>query len=191
MSEESTSVLDKPSVRIILYEGDGGRPLKGELRRELLSTLLKAGYPVSRVTANGSLAPADNSPLIVLGDFEDEKMDSATVSGTKARVALHDVNGDDVETLVNRVETFREEVAGRESKEWLPWFPVIDYDRCTNCMQCLSFCLLESTGWTRNKRFKYRTRTSAKPTALPAPESVPRWRSCSRSITRVLPTGTR
>ena len=24
---------------------------------------------------------------------------------------------------------------------WIPWFPVIDYDRCTNCQQCLSFCL--------------------------------------------------
>jgi Pyruvate/2-oxoacid:ferredoxin oxidoreductase delta subunit len=24
---------------------------------------------------------------------------------------------------------------------WKPWFPVIDYDRCTNCMQCMSFCL--------------------------------------------------
>ena len=23
---------------------------------------------------------------------------------------------------------------------WIPWFPVIDYDRCTNCKQCLSFC---------------------------------------------------
>jgi NAD-dependent dihydropyrimidine dehydrogenase PreA subunit len=25
--------------------------------------------------------------------------------------------------------------------EWKPWFPVIDYERCTDCMQCLSFCL--------------------------------------------------
>jgi len=25
--------------------------------------------------------------------------------------------------------------------EWQPWFPVIDYDRCTNCRQCLNFCL--------------------------------------------------
>ncbi len=24
---------------------------------------------------------------------------------------------------------------------WMPWFPVIDRDRCTNCKQCLSFCL--------------------------------------------------
>jgi len=25
--------------------------------------------------------------------------------------------------------------------EWIPWFPVIDYDRCTNCLKCLGFCL--------------------------------------------------
>lgn len=24
---------------------------------------------------------------------------------------------------------------------WIPWFPVIDYDRCENCKQCLGFCL--------------------------------------------------
>ena len=27
------------------------------------------------------------------------------------------------------------------SSDWKPWFPVVDYDRCTGCMQCLSFCL--------------------------------------------------
>ena len=24
--------------------------------------------------------------------------------------------------------------------KWQPWFPVIDYSLCTDCMQCLSFC---------------------------------------------------
>jgi NAD-dependent dihydropyrimidine dehydrogenase PreA subunit len=24
---------------------------------------------------------------------------------------------------------------------WIPWFPVIDYDRCRGCRQCLNFCL--------------------------------------------------
>lgn len=23
---------------------------------------------------------------------------------------------------------------------WVPWFPIIDYDRCRNCKQCLGFC---------------------------------------------------
>ena len=29
---------------------------------------------------------------------------------------------------------------------WKPWFPVIDTDRCTNCMQCLTFCLFDVYG---------------------------------------------
>jgi Pyruvate/2-oxoacid:ferredoxin oxidoreductase delta subunit len=29
----------------------------------------------------------------------------------------------------------------KEKGEWIPWFPIIDYDRCKNCMQCLNFCL--------------------------------------------------
>lgn len=28
-----------------------------------------------------------------------------------------------------------------ETGDWIPWFPVIDYDRCRNCKQCASFCL--------------------------------------------------
>lgn len=25
--------------------------------------------------------------------------------------------------------------------DWVPWFPVIDYDRCSHCGQCASFCV--------------------------------------------------
>jgi NAD-dependent dihydropyrimidine dehydrogenase PreA subunit len=29
---------------------------------------------------------------------------------------------------------------------WMPWFPVIDYERCQNCQQCLGFCLFSVYG---------------------------------------------
>ena len=29
----------------------------------------------------------------------------------------------------------------QKGDDWTPWFPVIDYDRCRNCKQCLNFCL--------------------------------------------------
>jgi Pyruvate/2-oxoacid:ferredoxin oxidoreductase delta subunit len=29
----------------------------------------------------------------------------------------------------------------KEDGEWIPWFPVIDYDRCADCRQCAEFCL--------------------------------------------------
>jgi NAD-dependent dihydropyrimidine dehydrogenase PreA subunit len=31
--------------------------------------------------------------------------------------------------------------AAKQPGEWIPWFPVLDYDRCKNCRQCLQFCL--------------------------------------------------
>ena len=33
------------------------------------------------------------------------------------------------------------EIQLEEKGDWIPWFPVIDYDRCENCKQCLNFCL--------------------------------------------------
>ena len=35
----------------------------------------------------------------------------------------------------------KQEVRLEEKGDWVPWFPVIDYGRCENCMQCLNFCL--------------------------------------------------
>ncbi len=40
-------------------------------------------------------------------------------------------------TTVDNKQEFRFEEKG----DWIPWFPVIDYDRCKNCMQCMNFCL--------------------------------------------------
>lgn len=30
---------------------------------------------------------------------------------------------------------------GPAAGPWVPWFPVIDRDRCTDCLKCLNFCL--------------------------------------------------
>ena len=37
---------------------------------------------------------------------------------------------------------------------WKPWFPVIDYDRCTHCMQCLSFCLFDVYGVSAERKIQ-------------------------------------
>jgi NAD-dependent dihydropyrimidine dehydrogenase PreA subunit len=36
--------------------------------------------------------------------------------------------------------------------DWVPWFPVIDYDRCHNCKQCLNFCLFGVYGLSAEGR---------------------------------------
>jgi Pyruvate/2-oxoacid:ferredoxin oxidoreductase delta subunit len=50
---------------------------------------------------------------------------------------------------------------------WKPWFPVIDYQRCTNCMQCLSFCLFDVYGVTAEGKIQVRNQTNCK-TECPA-----------------------
>jgi NAD-dependent dihydropyrimidine dehydrogenase PreA subunit len=37
---------------------------------------------------------------------------------------------------------------------WLPWFPVIDFKRCTHCMQCLSFCLFGVFGVSADQKIQ-------------------------------------
>jgi Pyruvate/2-oxoacid:ferredoxin oxidoreductase delta subunit len=46
----------------------------------------------------------------------------------------------------DRVGSLTRELEQPAAGGWKPWFPVIDYTRCTNCMQCLSFCLFDVYG---------------------------------------------
>src|SRR5215207_8770399 len=59
-------------------------------------------------------------------------------------------------------ETIRVESRSAERLGWKPWFPVIDYDRCTNCMQCLSFCLFGVYGVDAEKRIQVQTSDNCK-----------------------------
>ena len=45
---------------------------------------------------------------------------------------------------------------------WKPWFPVIDYDRCTNCMQCLSFCLFDVYGVSTDGKIQVQNQDNCK-----------------------------
>ena len=45
---------------------------------------------------------------------------------------------------------------------WKPWFPVIDFNRCTNCMQCLSFCLFDVYGVSEDKKIQVQNPTKCK-----------------------------
>lgn len=49
-----------------------------------------------------------------------------------------------------------------EPSKWKPWFPVIDYARCTNCMQCLSFCLFDVYGVSKEGKIQVQNQTNCK-----------------------------
>ena len=52
-----------------------------------------------------------------------------------------DFSGDSAEVGKSRLTTVTSKENSHDSDPWIPWFPVIDYDRCVNCKQCLNFCL--------------------------------------------------
>ncbi len=44
--------------------------------------------------------------------------------------------------------------AATSADGWMPWFPVIDSERCTNCQQCLGFCLFGVYGLSPDGRVR-------------------------------------
>ncbi len=136
------ALRDQTYLRVVLYEGADAQSLESEQRFQTMSRLLSQGFAVTRVGTSGSTAPADNIPAVVLGRFDSgvERL-AATSADNPNRPRLANISCFTDEQIVGAVESFRTEKQAVQHGGWKPWFPVIDYDRCTNCMQCLSFCL--------------------------------------------------
>ena len=143
--------LAQPSLRVILYEGEGAAPLAAEERFSAMTALLERGFAVSRSDGAAPLAPADRSPHLILGRFGGALPE---LTGASAPARAADVEGRAAAELVALAESFRDEQQAARHGEWKPWFPVIDYDRCTNCMQCLSFCLFGVYGVDGDRRIQ-------------------------------------
>jgi NAD-dependent dihydropyrimidine dehydrogenase PreA subunit len=140
-------------LRVVLHEGNGCRPLAPGRRLEVLEALLAAGYAVTLAGGAGGLAPDDGSDLLVLGEFEGGTPgDREAESG--ARVRFRDIAGAAAAEVLALVARARESEGGPKPGAWKPWFPVIDYQRCTNCMQCLSFCLFDVYGVDAAQRIR-------------------------------------
>ncbi|MBI5692903.1 MAG: 4Fe-4S dicluster domain-containing protein [Verrucomicrobia bacterium] len=134
------SLRDQTHLRVVLYEGRDSQPLEGGQRFEILSRLLGQGFAVTRVGESGQTAPADDGPALVLGHFRAGAAEQLSAAAPE-RMRVAEVSGLSGEQVAAVVETTRTERQAVQPGAWKPWFPVIDYDRCTNCMQCLSFCL--------------------------------------------------
>ena len=133
------SLKDESTLRIVLFEGEGAQPVSTEERFAAVSALLERGFAVTRTTTQRSVAPADRTSLLVLGQFNGQMPDGSDLHGTT--VCFRDIIGFDAQRIAEVVEAERLQRSAAKHGDWKPWFPVIDYDRCTNCMQCLSFCL--------------------------------------------------
>jgi Pyruvate/2-oxoacid:ferredoxin oxidoreductase delta subunit len=144
-----------PALRIVLYEGSGATPLAAEERFATLSSLLARGFGVTSASGERAVAPVDATPTVVLGRFAGNVPE---VTGAQTR----DITGFNADQVADLVETTRTELQAPKHGEWKPWFPVIDYDRCTNCMQCLSFCLFGVYGVDGDKRIQVQNNDNCK-----------------------------
>ena len=126
------------NLRVVLYEGPGSTPLADQERYQVLSSLLDNGFEVTRPIAGQEVAPPDAAPVLVLGLLDGEPRVTADHE-------VHFRNLAQVNAL-DAAREVREATGARTLDAWKPWFPVIDFDRCTNCMQCLTFCLFDVYG---------------------------------------------
>ncbi len=155
------AIKDQTTLRVVLYEGAGAQPLGAADRFAALTELLERGYTVTR-TGTGTVAPADRSTLLVLGRFDEGRVPQAEDADGQVAVHFEDISGQDTAAIAGRVEWHREQRGAARHGEWKPWFPVIDYDRCTNCMQCLSFCLFGVYGADATGRIEVQTNDNCK-----------------------------
>ena len=154
------SIQDQTTLRVVLYEGDGSSPLAAAERLATLTALLDKGFAVTRATGQGRVAPADRTTHLVLGRFNGGQAPEVEADGVKVR--CRDITGMDAATITATVESARVESKAAQPGEWKPWFPVIDYDRCTNCMQCLSFCLFGVYGVDAGQKIQVQNNDNCK-----------------------------
>jgi Pyruvate/2-oxoacid:ferredoxin oxidoreductase delta subunit len=152
------SLQNQTTLRLLLYEGPGAEELSSAERFSLMTSLLEQGYSITRTAGSGAVARSDNADLLVLGKFGEQPPQLEASDGGIA-VEMRDISDTDVRTLV---EEYRNTRSAVKHGEWKPWFPVIDYDRCTNCMQCLSFCLFGVYGVDDEKRIQVQNNDNCK-----------------------------
>ena len=148
------ALSDRP-LRVVLYEGSGAEGLEPEARLASVRALLESGFGVTRAGALRPVAPDDSTPLLVVGKW----VEGTPPEEPGAPVRWGDANP---ETLAAQAEAARAGLGAAATMAWKPWFPVIDYDRCTNCMQCLSFCLFGVYGVDGEKRIEVRNNDNCK-----------------------------
>ncbi len=138
------------ALRIVLYEGPGAVPLAEEERFQTMAALLNGGFEVARTRV------VDAAAQLVLGKFENGG------PALPAAAQRRDISGLEPAQVVESARETRDQAGARKLEAWKPWFPVIDYDRCTNCMQCLTFCLFDVYGVDQQQKITVQNESNCK-----------------------------
>jgi Pyruvate/2-oxoacid:ferredoxin oxidoreductase delta subunit len=159
--------MTSAALGVVLYEGAGSRTLDPTERLGIVSGLLERGYPVSCARGNGNgaagaVSGASHGTLVVLGRFLEPPPEQALDAAAGVTVHFRDLEGLPPEAAAAAVDDIRSASALPKPGGWKPWFPVIDYARCTNCMQCLSFCLFDVYAVSPEGKIRVQNQTNCK-----------------------------
>ncbi|HEY2932515.1 MAG TPA: ferredoxin family protein [Acidobacteriota bacterium] len=130
-------------LHIVVYEGAGSQTLPDSQRFQTVKALLERGHAVTCTGSRDGAVSSDGRPLLVLGHFGEQGIPDGAAVESEIPVFFRDIHGLGAAGVVEIVDAVLDESEAKKPGGWKPWFPVIDYDRCTNCMQCLSFCLFD------------------------------------------------
>lgn len=144
-------------VRVVLYEGQGSTPLEAGERLRILEALLESGCSVSSLKNGQTVTTQAGEAVLVMGLFAG----GAPLDGA-AGLHFFDLEGKEAEAAARAAVELRRQMHARQPGAWKPWFPVIDYSRCTNCMQCLSFCLFDVYGVSADGKIQVRNQDNCK-----------------------------
>lgn len=151
------------SLRVVLYEGVGSRPIPDADRFAMMTTLLQGGYAVTSVRTGARTSPEGaRTPIVVLGRFDSPPPHEGQSDSAAAPIFFRDIEGIDTAAVPAIVESMHAEARTGRPGGWKPWFPVIDFGRCTNCMQCLTFCLFDVYGVTAEKQIRVQNPSNCK-----------------------------
>lgn len=132
------------------------------VKRQILAGLNQTGVAYTEVADVCGLAACRDSLFESLGQTHNLKviacyprtmkwLFSAAGSTMPADTEIFNMRTDSPEDILSRLNSMEagaktgpdltHTATEDQDSDWVPWFPVIDYDRCTGCQQCLNFCL--------------------------------------------------
>ena len=142
-------IATAPQTHVLFYIGPNSAQEVG-VRSTILARLLERGIAVNVVRD----ATARSGETIV-GDFQGS-------IPTELQGDVLDIAGKSPDEVLAIVEGTSQDSAAAPARRWKPWFPVIDFSRCTNCMQCLSFCLFDVYGVSKDGKIQVQNENNCK-----------------------------
>lgn len=127
------------AMTVVVYEGPRAKAMTPQRRAEIMVAAVAAGYRVVRPAQGEGLPASDTSAMAIVGDFETGKTPADLVD--IAGAVCIDASGKCACGTVSAVDEARAAMDLPRPGTWVPWFPVVDFDRCTGCLQCANFCL--------------------------------------------------